>query len=105
MEATVINILPNRRCYCDRIECEALHQCLQVSAPLNHPWRIDMIRVQLHERNPMKMSDKKKWAFLESIHRHQSSSETIVIIPSDIWIHPHHFPTSLLEYREDMNIK
>ena len=59
-----------------------------------------MIRIQFRERDPSKLTPK-KWAFVQSVQRNLRSRDTLSKIPHAIWIHPHHFPTALLEWRRN----
>ena len=100
MESSETSRLQTRRCYCDWMDCEGYRQSIKSKAPPNHPWNMEMIRIQFRERDPSKLTPK-KWAFVQSVQRHLRSRDTLSKVPHAIWIHPHHFPNALLEWRRN----
>ena len=90
--------LPHRRCYCDWPQCESFFNSIKSGALSNHPWNAKTIRVQFKQRLPSELTSK-AFTFLKSVHKHLRSNEVILVVPSSISIHPHHFPTALLEWK------
>ena len=91
-------------CYCNWPECENYHSLILAEAPAGHFWRLPPIRIQFKEKDPSKMTISKS-AFWQSIVRHLRSGEKFSSSPSELFIYPHHFPSSFWEWnvKQPMN--
>ena len=91
-----------RSCSCSWNDCETFRQIIVNNCEEYHVWKGPIIRINFMERNPLKMTDK-KFALFKSINSHVLSDEYHNGIPSNIYIHPHHFPVSFLQWRNDLH--
>ena len=94
----------NRFCHCRWQGCEMLRNKLVKHSASSHVWSDKIIRFQFPIRNPDSMSVN-KLAFYKSLCLHVLSNDNIKKVPAEIFLYPHHFPISLLEWhgRQDIN--
>ena len=78
------------------VECENYRNIINTHAPLHHPWKSDIMRVQFTTRNPSLISVH-KFALFQLFNRHLFYNQNNINIPSVLYTHLHHFPLLLLE--------
>ena len=94
--------IQKRYCCCNWVNCEIYQGIILEKADGEHEWKGPSIRIHFSERNPLKMTDK-KIALFKSINRHLWNNEHKTIMPSNIYIHPHHFPIAYLSWRKKLD--
>ena len=86
-------------CHCNRLECELFRSTFLAKAPVGHHWKQPPLRIQFKEKDPANMTISKS-AYWQSILRHLRSNDKLTASPSELFIHPHHFPTSFWEWND-----
>ena len=84
-----------RLCSCKWPNCENLRSSLITTLKADHVWCHNILRIVFKNRDPKTMSVK-QFALYNSIRRHILKDTVQKIVPSEIYIYPHHFPTTLL---------
>ena len=67
--------------------------------PENHLWKNEIVRVQFG-KTAYHLLTAKKIALFQSINRHLFIEKNPKTFPSVVHIHPHHFSTPILKWRE-----
>ena len=91
-------------CYCNWPECENFRKIFLAKAPAGHFWKQPPLRIQFKEMDPANMTISKS-AYWQSILRHLRSKEKLTASPSELFIHPHHFPTIFWDWNNQQRIK
>ena len=89
-----------RRCCCSWLECESYRMNIQNKASNDDLWRQGILRVQFTNTDPETISIK-KYALFQSIKRHLLIPSSHSFIPTVLYIHAHHFPKCLLQWRKN----
>ena len=88
-----------RKCCCTWIDCESHFVTIKELSPPGYPWNNDVIRVQFVETHEDQLTTK-KFALLKSISKHLFDNIVPNPVPAVLYIHYHHFPISMLQWRE-----
>ena len=91
-------------CYCNWPECENFRLIFLAKAPAGHHWKQPPLRIQFKEMDPANMTISKS-AYWQSIVRHLRYSDKEITPPTELFIHPHHFPTSFWQWNDQQPTK
>ena len=86
-----------RFCSCKWDNCENFRTTLLTNMSEEHVWCSKIIEIKFHNRKFDTMSVK-MYALYMSIRRHILKQSDEIMVPSVIYLHPHHFPISLLTW-------
>ena len=91
-----------RLCSCKWPNCEETRNSAMTTLPEDHVWCQNIMRIVFKNRDPNTMSIK-QFALYNCIRRHILKDEVEKIVPSAIFLYPHHFPISLLKWMNENN--
>ena len=89
-----------RKCYCNWTECEEYRVIVLAKASTDHSWQSNMIRLHFDDIKNSNMTNK-KLSWLVCVLKHLISKIYDYTTPKDIYLYPHHFPLSLLNWRKN----
>ena len=92
---------PERKCSCTWKECKILHDTIVRLAPPDHPWNSKKFRFQFAPKKSKNMT-LKMFALRQAIFRHLPLEGDH--LHNNYFIHAHHFPRCLLDWREKNNV-
>ena len=94
------------RCHCSWPDCDAMFKNINELSPANHVWNGPSIRLEFGS-NDSKYSILKKSVLQKSVFMHCLTDDSFgnLLLKNNLFIRRHHYPTSLLEYREKHGIK
>ena len=98
LETIITSIMTDKPCICTWKDCETLHLNIRQITPASHVWNQPIIRLQFPKSDPQSLS-LKKYALQQSILRNLLLDKSRLSSYKHIFIAPHHFPISLLEWR------
>ena len=90
--------MTDKPCICSWKDCKTLHLNIWQITPASHVWNQPIIRLQFPKTSTQSLS-LKKYALQQTILRHLSIDKSRHLCLKNIFIAPHHFPISLLEWR------
>ena len=99
-----INTVRYRLCTCKWPNCEEIRNSVIMTLPDNHVWCQEVIRIRFHNRDLNTMSTK-QFALYNCIRRHILKEDEWTIVPSGVFLYPHHFPMSLLKWMAEKNTR
>ena len=82
------------------IEYQSLYDIIQELATLDHHWKNEAIRIQLGKNNSEEFTSK-KYVLFKSITKHLFNNVATCPLSKVLYIHWHHFPIALLQWREN----
>ena len=95
-----INTHQKRLCSCKWQNCERIRNSVITTLSEDHVWRQNILRIEFKNRDPESMSVK-KFALYTCIRRHLLKDTVEKTVPYNIFLYPHHYPTSLLKWMGD----
>ena len=78
-------------CVCKWEECESFRRILISDNDKSHVWNGNIMRIQFKKTNLIRMTNK-QFTLFTSIRFHLLSSAYDNLVPTDIYLYPHHFP-------------